>query len=131
MQILLFSATFDDTVKRFAMKVVTGANQASGACCPGAAMDQWCPSLLSVLVSRLAAGLCAQGGAVARCHQAVHSGEGSCVAFWHLHGFGPTNSMCFLAHVRLFTNVSAQAQPAANGSRWMLHVLSAALPDAG
>lgn len=37
-QILLFSATFDDTVKRFAMKVVPGANQVSGACCPGAAM---------------------------------------------------------------------------------------------
>jgi superfamily II DNA/RNA helicase len=30
-QILLFSATFDDTVKRFAMKVVPGANQVKGA----------------------------------------------------------------------------------------------------
>lgn len=36
-QILLFSATFDDTVKRFAMKVVPGANQVGGVCCNGAA----------------------------------------------------------------------------------------------
>lgn len=36
MQILLFSATFDDTVKRFAMKVVAGANQvrAHAGCAP-------------------------------------------------------------------------------------------------
>ena len=37
-QILLFSATFDDTVKRFAMKVVPGANQVRGPCCRGIAM---------------------------------------------------------------------------------------------
>lgn len=30
LQILLFSATFNDKVKNFAMKVVPGANQASG-----------------------------------------------------------------------------------------------------
>jgi hypothetical protein len=36
-QILLFSATFDDTVKRFAMKVVPGANQVGGVCCKCAA----------------------------------------------------------------------------------------------
>ena len=37
-QILLFSATFDDTVKRFAMKVVPGANQVRGPCCHGIAI---------------------------------------------------------------------------------------------
>ena len=102
-QFLLFSATFNDKVKGFALKVVADngreeANQVSTAAgCHAQGDAQLLQPVRVVLMTacNCAAGVHTTGGPVARCHQAVQGGE-FCLdsVFWHVCMRVPVKSWC-------------------------------------
>lgn len=126
-QILLFSATFNDTVRDFAIKFAgKDANQVRAPTRPFrkpgqqppsnaviSSISQWTVNCVGGLKASARTGVCAKGGAVAGRHQAVQSGEqnscqycalrkdGACwTASWLiLQNARPLDCCCFCAGV--------------------------------